>query len=430
MLSVLLAANAASAVDFGLIGRYVAISLGSALVYLVAVAIALRRPPQPRDFALILVVALLLRGMAMTPAPNLSTDAYRYVWDGRVQAAGLSPYLYVPADARLEHLRDQSIYPNINQKERAVTIYPPAAQLLFRVGHWVDDSLGGIRTATALLDLVTIGALILLLRQLGWARERVIVYAWHPLPIWEFVAQSHIDVAATAGIVLGLLAAVRGRQGLTGAIFAAAALVKYFPAVLLPALWRRFDWRLPIAFLGTAALLYVPYVGEAGWSVLGFLGSHLDDEGYRAGWGFHTVWLLRDFGLADPPTRLYLGAALLLLGGLAIYALIRRGADEIRFDRLLLLGGAFVFLASPHYPWYFGFLVALLVLAPQSWALAMTLLAVVLQLPRPPGGLTWTTLYLAVYWLPLALLSGRLIAVGWRRIRARQIARTATGASS
>ena len=33
--------------------------------------------------------------------PFLSSDIYRYVWDGRVQAAGINPYAYVPADAAL-----------------------------------------------------------------------------------------------------------------------------------------------------------------------------------------------------------------------------------------------------------------------------------------------------------------------------------------
>jgi hypothetical protein len=33
-------------------------------------------------------------------------DLYRYVWDGRVQAAGLNPYSYAPADPELAALRD------------------------------------------------------------------------------------------------------------------------------------------------------------------------------------------------------------------------------------------------------------------------------------------------------------------------------------
>lgn len=420
----LLSAHAAVAVDLGAVQSYVVITLALAVVYLVGVWVVLNRSPRRHDLALILVAAIAMRGLALTPAPNLSTDAYRYVWDGRVQAAGINPYLYVPADQRLEYLRDQEIYPNINQKERAVTIYPPAAQLVFRATQVAGGGLAGVRTVMVIFDLLTVCGLLALLRVIGQPLERVLIYAWHPIPIWEFAAQSHIDAAATAAIVLGVLAAARGRQALAGAIFAIAVLVKYFPAVLLPAVWRSWDWRLPTAFAATAVLLYLLYVREAGTSVLGFLGGHLDNEGYGAGWGFHPVWMLRDFNIADPSAASYVAAALMLLGILAAYTLFARhanaDADGLRFDHLLLLGGAFVFLTSPHYPWYFGFLTALLVLAPQAWAFAMTLLAVVLYLPRPPGELTWTELYLVVYWLPFALWAITAVLSAWRGRSARQ----------
>ena len=47
----------------------------------------------------------------MLSPPYLSSDIYRYVWDGRVMAAGINPYRYVPADPHLEALRDPDIFP-------------------------------------------------------------------------------------------------------------------------------------------------------------------------------------------------------------------------------------------------------------------------------------------------------------------------------
>lgn len=160
---------------------------------------------------------------------------------------------------------------------------------------------------------------------------------------------------------------------------------------------------MPAAFAATAIALYLPFVWTGGVAVLGFLPQHLDNEGYAAGWGFHPVWLLRDFGLADPPAALYVAFALAVLAGLALWVLFRRAADAVRLDALVWLGAAFVFLTSPHYPWYFAFLTALLTMAPNPAVLAMTLLAPLLYLPQPPGGLSWTHLYLLVYWLPVAI---------------------------
>ncbi|MFN3868359.1 MAG: glycosyltransferase family 87 protein [Hyphomicrobiaceae bacterium] len=393
---------------------YVAMALLHGALYLAAAALVFRVSFGRRWLFAILAVAVAMRLVALLPPPNLSTDAFRYVWDGRLQSAGINPYLYVPADPRLDHLRDEAIYPHINQKERAVTIYPPAAQLLFRAAQWLGDSVLAIRIVMLALDLVTIAAAIAILHSLALPLQRVLIYAWHPLPIWEFAGHGHIDAATTAGIALGVLAVVRGRQAIGGAVLAVAVLTKYFPLLLLPALWRRWDWRMPLAAAGTAALLYLPFVGGAGTGVIGFLGQHLDNEGYVAGWGFHPVWLLRDFGLGDMSGRTYVALSLLVLGGLAVWSLFDRRTDEFRLDRVMLLGATFVFLTSPHYPWYFAFLVALLPCVPHPAAFAFTTLAPVLYLPRPPGGIGWTEIYAAVYWFPLALF---IVWEIWRRWR-------------
>lgn len=412
-----LTAVAVSLVDAGRISDYVALMLAHAAVYAAVVWLVLARRRRRLDLALILAVAAALRLVALLAEPNLSTDGYRYVWDGRVQAAGFNPYAMVPADERLAHLRDATIYPNVNQKETAVTIYPPMAEIVFLAANRLSDSLTGMRLMTLLLEAITISALLAWLVADRLPRERVVIYAWHPLPIWELTSQAHIDVAAVALLAVAIVTARRGRQGVAGALFAAATLVKYFPAVLLPALWKRSDWRLPVAFVATAAALYTPYALGAGSGVLGFLGRHLDNEGYAAGWGFHVVWMLRDLALADPPGRLYVAAAVAMLAGLALVALLRRGADEIVPEHLLLLGAAFVWLTSPHYPWYFAWLVALLVRVPHPAVLAMTLLAVVLQIPRPPGGPTWTALLAWTYYAPL------LVAIAYEAWRRRALPR-------
>ncbi len=69
-----------------------------------------------RYFLYLLGFGVLMRAMILFAPPN-STDVYRYVWDGRVQAHGISPYRYVPADPALAQLRDPDIYPEINRKE-------------------------------------------------------------------------------------------------------------------------------------------------------------------------------------------------------------------------------------------------------------------------------------------------------------------------
>jgi len=390
--------------------------------YLAAVFVVWQRggtmPGHPEAFvftALIVLTGIALRLVAMMAPPALTTDAYRYVWDGRLLLEGVSPYLYVPADPALEAFRDASIYPNINKKDVAHTIYPPGAQVLFAAGVWVDTTLAGQKFVMFVCEIMTMGFLIGWLRAGALPSALVVIYAWHPLPIWEFSSQAHLDAAVTAAVAAGVWAASVHRQGLAGLVLAIAFLIKYFPLALTPAIWRRWDWRAPVIFVAVVAAAYLPFAMTAGPRVIGYLGDHLDNEGYGAGWGFHVIWFFRDFGLADPSRDVYLAAALMCLAGVAAFTLFGRGRDEHRPGHIALLGAAFVFFTSPHYPWYFGFLVALMVRAPHPALFVMTLGAIGLQMPRPPGGPTWTELYFFAYWLPLLIWLGGLVlhSRGW-----------------
>ena len=67
----------------------------AAAVYFATVRLILRYA-WPRGTVWIVVgVAIALRLLLLTAPPILSSDIYRYVWDGRVQAAGINPYRYV-----------------------------------------------------------------------------------------------------------------------------------------------------------------------------------------------------------------------------------------------------------------------------------------------------------------------------------------------
>jgi len=62
------------------------------------------RAPGAFGLALVAVVAIGMRLMVLGEDPILSSDIYRYIWDGRVQGAGINPYRYIPADPHLARL--------------------------------------------------------------------------------------------------------------------------------------------------------------------------------------------------------------------------------------------------------------------------------------------------------------------------------------
>jgi len=348
------------------IGGFVAVAVAQGAVYLLAVGLVWNLRSRCRRLALlVLAVAAVLRLPVLLAPPYLSTDIYRYVWDGRVEAAGINPYRYIPVDPHLDRLRDPEIFPRINRNNYAPTIYPPAAEAIFFLVTRVSQSLVAMKAAMVIFDVATIAVLLRLLDEAALPPARVLVYAWHPLPIWEFAGSGHIDAAMILFVVLALWAARCGKGWLAGLALAGATLVKLYPALLFGALYRRWDWRMPAAFTAAVVLFYLPFIG-VGWRVFGFLPGYAGEEGFTAaGAGFYPWSLLQRMpAFAGLSAQWYIAGALVVLAALALAVVFAPRPRDREFVDATLLAGTFMFLLSPHYPWYFAWLIVFACFAP------------------------------------------------------------------
>ncbi len=366
---------------------FIVAALLQGAAWAVAATIIRRSPGQRPTMALILATAILLRLGALTAPVFLSDDIMRYIWDGRVQAAGINPYRYVPNDPDLAALRDEAVFWHINRGNYAPTIYPPVAQMLFLLANRVGETVLAVKLVFVMTEAVGIWALLLVLRATGAPREQILLYAWHPLPVWEIAGSGHVDAAVVGFVGLALAAAVTKRRIWSAAALAGATLVKFFPVVLAPALWRPAksnlgDWRWPAAFVAVIVAAYLPYLG-VGARVLGFLPGYVTEENLASGSGF---WLLDVARRAVPvPLAVYLALAVTVMAGLAVGALRRPPDPRASLPWATALGTAAMFLASPHYPWYFVWLVLLLTAAPWWPAWWPTLTAVLLYWDAKTG---------------------------------------------
>jgi hypothetical protein len=385
------------------------IAIASA-VYFVALRIVVRSGPRASGLVLVLGVALLLRVLVLTTPPFLSSDIYRYAWDGRVQAAGVNPYLFVPADPALARLRDGAVYPHINRRDYARTIYPPAAQLVFASAVRIADGVSSVRFAMVAADGVAIACLVGLLGQAGLSRSRVLIYAWNPLVLWSFASDGHVDALAAGFLGLALLLRARRRFAWAGAVLGCAALVKFFPIVVAPALARGGRIWLPaLAGLAVIVGLYGFY-SDAGTRVLGFLGAYGGEEGLADGSG---IWLLAGLGgvvrLPGSAAKVYAVCGALALAALAVWILRRdsREGDVVRLGRDSgMLAASAMVAASPHYSWYFAWLAVPAALAPSGWLVWLATAPSLLLLdPIPHDRFVWPAL---IYVPALVLLIGRM----------------------
>src|SRR5262249_21495525 len=77
--------------------HFVGAALIQSVFYASAVWLIVSRRWDAKALWVVLAVAALARMIAVFAPDTLSDDIYRYIWDGRVQAAGINPYRYVPA---------------------------------------------------------------------------------------------------------------------------------------------------------------------------------------------------------------------------------------------------------------------------------------------------------------------------------------------
>jgi alpha-1,6-mannosyltransferase len=351
----------------------------SSILYLGAVFLILTQPVDRFTFPIILTVAVACRLATLFAEPYLSSDVYRYVWDGVVQHAHTSPYRYVPGDSALVFLRgpNQDVFDNINRRDYAHTIYPPAAQALFYLITWISPTVTFMKTVMVLFEGVTMYGLITLLRYLGVRREQTLLYAWCPLLIWEVAGSGHLDSVAMAFIVLALLARYRRQPLLTGLFLAVAILLKFYPLVLFPALYRRGDWKMPATVAAVIVAGYAAY-SSVGVLVFGFLGGYVKEEGMASGSRYFLLELAQRIpGLHDLTTTAYYFSCAGVFAAILWWCWRTASGDgSERVDPFRAVGeapflapafalaAALMFLFSPHYAWYIIWLVPFFTLMP------------------------------------------------------------------
>ena len=367
----------------------------------------------PAAFRVMLAAAVGFRLIAAMGSPSLSDDVYRYVWDGRVQAAGHHPYRFAPADPARSDLRDVDVYPRINHPELP-TIYPPLAEMLFAALSLAKLGVTGFKVAFALLDLGVIWALVRLLRALRLPRDRVVLYAWNPLAVIEIAGSGHVEPAGILLVVLALALIVEGKAARAGAALGGAIQAKLLPLLLIPGFVRRMKSRAVLAMLAVVVVTTAPYAVRGPWFGGGVVAyAHRWEHGAvlfagvrrffervdaaphlkaAIGWA-QARWGSAGSGLWDVmyrmvwPQELARATVLFLALGWAVAQSFRPRLDAVQEARLAL-GGA-ILIAPTLHPWYVLWVLPLAAAqAAGGWLLFGAL--VPLQYLAGAGDVPWT----------------------------------------
>jgi hypothetical protein len=301
-------------------------------------------------------------------------DIWRYLWDGRVAAAGWNPYAFAPADPSMddvansggsahadwETIRENVNYPGIR------TIYPPLSQIVFRVAYGLaPGSVLAMKIIVVGFDLLAYAFVILALAARKQPLARSILYGWNPLVIKVFAGSGHVDAVMVAALAGTCYFLARNRRTAASVSLGLAIAAKLAPIVLLPFLARRVGaWRTLLLCIISVAC-FLPYVGA---------GTHLFDGllAFSRAWQFNSgPFRLFALLMPDPLARMT-GVALIAVAILLLYR--REDADPDTFARVATIALGTVLIFSPVVtPWYATWLLPLGVVA---WNRAVTFFSV------------------------------------------------------
>lgn len=217
-----------------------------------------------------MIASLVFRAALLFSIPNLSDDFYRFIWDGRLLAAGEHPFTAIPSwyMTHPQHIPgiNASLYARLGATE-TFTIYPPVAQLIF----WLcvklsPDSIYGsvvlMKMVIFSFEVATLRVLRNALRAFRQPASRLLLYALNPLVILELTGNLHFEGIMIFFLLLAVCLLRSGPAWFSPALYALSICTKLIPLLFLPLLMRYLGWKNSIRYwvltAGFTALFFLP----------------------------------------------------------------------------------------------------------------------------------------------------------------------------
>lgn len=301
----------------------------------------------------IIVSGLIFRATLIPTEPSTSDDYFRYVWEGKMIANGYNPYEYAPGDSALTKLHSNILPAKVTFKQ-LTTIYPPAAQLLFTAAYIIGGETPlGLKIIFILAEICTLLLMVKLLRFIGKDTRFVLLYAWLPLPIMEYMINAHIDVAALPLFLAFILFVLKEKPVPAGIMFALCFLMKSYAVFALPLLLYKISFKKVLRFIPVAAVIiiaaYVPFLNQR-HSLTDMLSTYL------VNWEFNGSF----YNLFKLITLDGIKLRMICLALLAVSALYVSFAVKLPMYKLTWIYICVAACTTTVYPWYLGWLAVLL----------------------------------------------------------------------
>lgn len=338
---------------------------------------------------IILIVFFMGSLLMIFSKPILCTDMNRYLWDGASLLEGINPYLHAPIKAPQMVLFDTvfqesgsaKIWQSINNPSYP-TIYPPMAQLFFAWSQWIFPwSETGLKFLLGIIYGLTLGIWYLIFKKLEHPTSYLLLLAWNPLFLKEFMNSGHIDLLFIFFISLFIFYIILNQYQRASFYLGLSILVKWVSLILLP-LWLIFLWNHHQKKIRTIHSLmiftilifsYLPFISA---------GSHL----FLSLKSFSTQWetnasiytLFKYISLSFQHPKIlsrYLCLFILLIGILIACRHLKNKCNFFTLIQCCLWVEVLFFLLFPvGNPWYISWFFPFLLLQPRFSLFSLTLL--------------------------------------------------------
>ena len=231
------------------------------VAYLLTIRELFSTPRFPRRVIVIgLGLAALWHLAFLLVPPGSDDDIHRYVWDGRVQRLGYSPYIVVPSDPAFAGIHTPETR-TLNNPDLP-SPYPAGAELFFLAVTEIHESVFALKVAFVLCEFAIVFVLLDIFSRSDQGAHWVLAYAWNPLLAVEVAGSGHIDIVGVLLLLVSFAALGRRWRAVAAVAFGLAVAVKLLPIILLPLYWRRVRLRDAALAVIVVGLLYIPFLNH------------------------------------------------------------------------------------------------------------------------------------------------------------------------
>lgn len=317
---------------------------------------------------LIFSLGVFFRVLLLLSTPALSDDFYRFVWDGRLLAHGINPYIILPTEFihnpdYQKIIGDVSLFKSLNSPNY-FTVYPSLNQYIFGVSAWLAGN--NLFLNIIILRLFILSGEILtifLLSKLSQKkRSPIALYVFNPLIIIELVGNLHFEGLVIAFLLLAYELFQKNRNSLSAISLAMAVSIKLLPLIFLPIIFKKLDFREGLKYciiVGIfCVLLFLPFVDNL---LISGISSSLSLYFQKFEFNASFYYLVREMGYWIFGYNIIgmAGKGIMLFSFVGILWISIKSKNF--FEGCLFILSLYLALATTVHPWYVSTLILLAV---------------------------------------------------------------------